>query len=342
MNVYKKWFVITLIIILLPLGALAAFNYYIDPLWNFRHSNPYNRIQTSFDERQQKTNFVSCGDFNYDALILGSSRTSYISQNDFTGCRAYNYAVNNMLMEEYKGYTDYARQKHGGSFKYIFVGLDFFTTNRNLQLDNTFNPPSYYIARTNDFAYRYKTLFSTDVLKYSLQNYQNSRQGAAVNYAYNRDNIKTLLEVKPAVRNQQIASSLERYRTRIYANYKYRNVKSILESLKKSNPGTRFVVYTTPISAPLFELIEQQHLLPYYKQWLRDSVAVFGSVYCFTYPNSITSNLNNYYDAGHFYPRIGTLVAHKITGFPDKNIPSDFGVLLTRDNIDSFLARWHE
>ena len=337
MNAYKKWLIITLLFILLPLAALAGFNYYIDPLWNFRHANPYNRIQASFDERQQKTNYVTFGDFDYDALILGSSRTSYINQNDFKGCKAYNYAVNNMLMEEYQGYVKYARQKHPGQIDTIFLGLDFFTTNRNLKLDNQFNPPSYYIGQAGEFGYRYKTLLSIDAFKYARQNYYASRQGVAVNYAYDRNNVKTLLKVDKATRDAQIKSSLERYRTRIYADYKYREVKKTLTALKKDNPDTRFVVFTTPVSAPLYNQMVQMGLLPYYQQWLTDLVDVFGQVYCFTYPNSVTTNLDNYYDAGHFYPEIGTLVAHRVTGFSDPNIPPDFGALLTQQTLPAFL-----
>ncbi|MDD3269201.1 MAG: hypothetical protein PHX14_07760, partial [Syntrophomonadaceae bacterium] len=64
MDVYKKWLIIAISLILLPLAAVAGFNYYIDPLWNFNHANPYNTIQASFDERQQKTNQVTFGKFD--------------------------------------------------------------------------------------------------------------------------------------------------------------------------------------------------------------------------------------------------------------------------------------
>jgi hypothetical protein len=337
MNPFKKWLIATLILILLPLAALAGFNYYIDPLWNFDHANPYNGIQASFDERQQKTNYVTFNDFNYNALILGSSRTSYIDQNDFYGCKAYNYAVNNMLMEEYQGYVDYARQKKGSSFDYIFLGLDFFTTNRNLKLDNQFNPPAYYIGQANTRGYRYKTLLSIDACKFARQNYQASLRGVPVNYAYDRNNRKTLLKVDNATRDAQISSSLERYRSRIYADYEYRNVRKTMGALKDANPGTRFVVFTTPVSTPLFNLMTEMGLLPWYERWLTDLVEVFGEVYCFTYPNSITNNLDNYYDAGHFYPAIGTLVAHRVTGFPDPGLPSDFGILLNSETLPGFI-----
>jgi hypothetical protein len=51
------------------------------------------------------------------------------------------------------------------------------------------------------------------------------------------------------------------------------------------------------------------------------------------YPNTITSDLNNYFDGSHVYPDVETLIAHKITGYPDNKIPADFGILLTKNNF---------
>ncbi len=56
MNNYQKWFQTVLVLILLPVFLVGGFNYYIDPLWTFNHAHQYNRIQLSFNERQQKTN----------------------------------------------------------------------------------------------------------------------------------------------------------------------------------------------------------------------------------------------------------------------------------------------
>ncbi len=328
MNLYKKWLISALSLILLPLLAIAGFNYYIDPLWNFDHANCYNTIQASFDERQQKTNRVTFGKFDYDTLILGSSRVTYISQYDFAGHRAYNYSVSNMLLDEYYDYVEYAKLKNGRDFDCIIIGLDFYNTNRNLKRE--FNEPLFYMNKSNEFAYRYKTLLSTDVLKYAVQNFKSSRQGSPPNFAYDRRNIKTLNLVAPDEKTAKVSATLEKYRKDIYNNYEYTDVKGILTRLKKSNPHTRFIVFTTPVSQPLFDLMREQGLYPYYERWLTDCVDVFGEMYNFMGYNSVTTNLDNYYDASHIYPQVGTLLAHKITAYPDPRIPEDFGILLEK------------
>ncbi|MGI5921811.1 MAG: hypothetical protein ACOX6I_08765 [Syntrophomonadaceae bacterium] len=338
MNRYKRWLVFTFIIMFLPLAGIGAFNFFIDPLWTFAHAHEYNDIQIPFDERQQKTNHLTFVPKHYDTLILGSSRTTYMKQTDLVGHKAYNYSVSGMLMEEYKGYAEYARQKNGRDFDYIVIGLDFFVTNKNLKLENEYHPPSFYINRANEFAYRYKLLLSLDVLDYSWKNFQASRADLPVTFDYNRSNIKTLNRVPAAYRDERIQGNIARYRADVYGDYEYREVKKILGELKQNHPHTQFIVFTTPVSRPMLTLLVEENLLPYYQRWLRDSVEVFGQVYNFMYPNSVTENLDNFFDGTHVYPEVETLIAHKIIGYEDGKTPADFGMLLTRDNVDQQLG----
>jgi len=92
MKYCRCWLVITITVMLLPLFVVGGFNYYIDPLWNFAHAHKYNRIQIAFDERQQKTNRLHFSPADYDTLILGSSRTTYMDHSELVGYQAYNYA----------------------------------------------------------------------------------------------------------------------------------------------------------------------------------------------------------------------------------------------------------
>jgi len=339
MKSYKRWVVATLMVVMLPLLLVGGFNFYIDPLWNFNHANKYNNIQIAFDERQLKTNRIHFGSNDFNTLILGSSRTTYMSQYDLVGYRAYNYALSIMLMEDYYDYVEYAKLKSGHDFDYIVLGLDFFVTNKNMKLMSEISPPSCYIGKSNEFAYRYKTLLSLDVLDYSWKNYDASRRGIPQTFDYDRRNVKTLNRVSEAQTKAQTDTSLANYKNNIYANYEYRDVKGILSKLKSQNPNTKFIVFTTPVSRPLWDLMVGQGLMPYYERWLQDSVEVFGEVDNFNYPNSITSDLKNYYDASHVYPEVETLIAHKIINYPDPRIPEDFGILLNKDNISSNLER---
>ena len=54
--------------------------------------------------------------------------------------------------------------------------------------------------------------------------------------------------------------------------------------------------------------------------------------------NTLATDLDkNYYEDSHYRPNVGNMIAAKI--FKDKNInvPDDFGILVTKDNIDGHL-----
>lgn len=321
---------------MLPLLGVGGFNYYIDPLWCFSHSNQYNTIQMPFDERQQKINHVRFSSFDYDTLLLGSSRVTYMDQRDFTDYQTYNFAVSLMDLQDYYDFIEYAKARHGSEFDCIILGMDFYATNRNMA-NNDAKPARYYINKSGEFAYRTKTLLSKDVFKYSWKNYRNSDRGVPMDGAYDRNNIKNLTVICPETKAPKIKANLDKYRNVVYADYAYEDVRGTLSKIKEANPHSRFIVFTTPESWPLFEVMADKGLFPYYQRWLTDTVEVFGAVYNFDYPNVITVNLDNYYDASHIYPGTGTLLAHRVTGQSDPNLPDDFGVLVTRDNLDRHL-----
>jgi hypothetical protein len=50
------------------------------------------------------------------------------------------------------------------------------------------------------------------------------------------------------------------------------------------------------------------------------------------YPNSITNDSSNYFDGHHFYPEVGTMIAHRIDG-TNQGVPKDFGIYVTNENI---------
>lgn len=335
MSKYTKWFIFIAIIATTILLIVGLANYIIDPLWCFQHTNRFNSMQDGFNERQQKTNLITFRQFDYDCLLLGSSRTTFIDQNDFKNMKVFNYSVNSMLPTEYGDYINYAKKKKGGDFNVVILGLDFFGTNENY--NPAFEKSEFYINLSNQFLYRYKMLFSTDTLSYSYKSFQLSVGLSSKNSCYNRYNVKLMFPITEEKRQQTIKHDLITYRETIYSNYYYRNMKAILTNLKTSNPNSRFIVFTTPVSEPLFRLIIEMGLYQYYERWIKDCVEVFGSIYNFMYINTVTKDLNNYMDAHHFNPNIGALIAHKITGCQDKNTPSDFGVLVTKDNLADHL-----
>lgn len=319
------------------LALAALFNYTIDPLWCFNHDNRWNGEQVGFNERLLKTNMITFRDFHCRGLLIGSSRVAVLNQNDFTGVDAFNYAAATMVPDEYEGYIRYARKRNGEGFSTILIGVDFFGSNANYK--KSFEHPEHFIDSTNSFLYRYKMLMAYDTLRFAKNNLLAG--GSTVRGTYDRCNIRT-----PKIRTREMRESLVRdqfvWFTAVGYGKQYRydeRLKDKLLRLKAENPGARFVVFTTPVSKPLFCLMVRLNRLPDYERWLRDLVDVFGEVYNFMDLNSVTRDyLRTFSDCDHLFPETGTLLAHRVLGIPDQSLPPDFGKLVTRRNIEKTIS----
>ena len=194
--------------------------------------------------------------------------------------------------------------------------------------------------------YRFKVLFTKDTFTYSYNNLQIERnirknRSSGNIYYYDHDNVATLIKPNKSRRQDSIKNEVAALRNTYRNTYRYReNLAPSLTDLMQANPDTRFIPFTTPVSKPYFCAMVLEGKLPQYERWLKEMVEVFGQVWHFEYLNSITLDYDkNFSDSHHFYAPIGTMIAHILTGVDDVNTPSDFGILLTRDNIDEQLAK---
>jgi hypothetical protein len=340
-NVYRSWVRWVGCTLACGLALVAFFNYLIDPLWCFDHCNRWNRAQVGFNERLQKTNLVTFRDFNYRSLLIGSSRVAVLNQYDFKNMAAFNYAAATMVPDEYGDYIRYARERNGKDFKTILIGMDFFGTNANYK--KRFDAPEQYVSSATSFLYRYKTLLAYDTLRYAKNNVTAS--GNEVRGTYDRCNIRT-----PKIHTRESRENLVREQFLWYSvlgygkNYRYdERLKEKLRKLKEENPGSNFIVFTTPVSRPLFCLMAKMNRLPDYERWLRDLVEVFGGFYNFMDLNTVTRDyLRTFSDCDHLHPEEGTLIAHRVLGIPDTSLPPDFGKLVTKDTIEKTIASIRE
>src|SRR4051794_31205528 len=183
-----------LALILLGIGGIASFNILIDPLWFFSHENHLNRVQVVFDERAQKTNWLQSHAGEFDAVLLGSSRSTYIGQHDFGPWRLFNYAVSGMWPVEYRPYLDHFTEVNGRPPRRVVLGVDFFGS--GLPLSKPPRPEDY-IDRASDPRYIAGSLLSLDLLAKSLAtSYRSLEMGGDVRTMdrYDRSNVRYLSE----------------------------------------------------------------------------------------------------------------------------------------------------
>jgi hypothetical protein len=329
-------FLLLFVLLQLPLAAgVAFFNYYIDPMWCFDHAGRFNSVQEDIDDRQQKTNYLSFVKRGYDTLIIGNSRVKMMSQYDF-GPRAFNYAVNGMTPREFNAYIDYAKKANGRDFDLIVVGLSFAFSNDTFKYPSG-HEPSFYFDNTGRPGYRWQLLLNGDVFSRSLTNLKHSlRNDSTVSFDRNTVEHVNLSRVNV---EQQLQAGIVDARDTYRSKYHYlEEFRSILETIRKNNPRSQVVAFTTPVSEPLFLAMVEQGRFPEYRRWLKDAVDALGEVHHFEYLNSVTRDYRRYFmDGHHCLPATATLMIHRMQGKADPALPDDFGMLVNRANFEEKL-----
>ena len=287
-------------------------------------------------KEKQKSNYIYFKDDSYDTLMLGSSRVTFLNQNDFKNKKAFNYSFSYANPKNYKDYIEFAKLVNKNDFKYIVIGLDFFTTNKNLE-DNI-NPEEVFDTVKTPFN-RYKILFSIDTLKLSLENLKRSLLNKAAGRSYNRENIAFTTKIEESEVVKKVENIPLGDQLMDITKYEYdENYKSWLEDIKVSNPNSEFIVFTTPTTLPYFNKLFENNLKESYDRWLHESIDVFGKITHFMDKNSITQNYPKYFmDFHHIYPEYSSLIVDKLENIDSNSSPKDFGKLLKKENLDKYL-----
>ncbi len=49
--------------------------------------------------------------------------------------------------------------------------------------------------------------------------------------------------------------------------------------------------------------------------------------------------MENYADNSHYTPKVGNLILNKLLSYKEEEVPEDFGILISQENIESHLAK---
>ena len=333
----KKFARTALFLFLALAAATAGVNYWIDPLWHYGHANAFNSIQKVTNEREQKIAMLHYGPHDYDTLLIGSSRSTYIHPTAFEGWDVFNFSVANLSVREVHSFMVYSQSQLPDLKRYL-IGVDFFKSSEKeaaapRALTN-------YENKIEQPFYRAKNLLSLDSLEISIENFKKSvTETVDEDRLYNRKGEAFANRLTKEEVEKSTDSKITRFEQVFYGeNYTYyKDYPVILQKIKDAAGNDELTVYTTPISTGLFVSLVNSGLWDDYEHWIRDLVAVYGGVWNFMYPNSITNDQMNYIDGHHFYPEIGTMLAKRIQNPDASDIPSDFGVYVTPDNVEEHL-----
>ncbi len=334
---YKKFvksFVIIFITIVLFVGIV---NFIVDPLWMFKSTQGFDIKQKDFNERVQKTNYLAFKDNNFDAVLLGNSRVTYINQNDFNiGVKVFNYAVNAMPSSEYDSAIENFVKLTNKEPKIILLGIELF----NIGLDHSNVFEEAFDNTRNGWGYKFNNLFSYDTLLFSFQNLYTTYKG------FDRKQRFYNKFLEKGSKEQNIFSNKEYIKGMMPSGFNKRYDRKVLahfKGLKNKYKNSRFIVFTMPVHSDLFKIwSNDKKFVNYYSLWLKDLVSLFGNVNHFFYDSKVSDSYYNFFDAFHFYPFVGKKIAQKISNHEIMNDNDDFGILLTKENIDEYLKQFNK
>lgn len=295
----KTWVFSTLMLTLLTICLICGLNVLIDPLWLFGHSHSFNSHQNGFNERLQKSLYLrkQVNTQQLDALLFGSSRVTYYNVSQVqTDLNIFNYSFSYGVPGEFINYLSYAKGLKGSDYQYIILGLDF--------IGPAIEPRISVIDQVLDDFEIYKKYATLTMLKHSWKNIKNSLEHHAGHRAYTRS-LDVLADQPTPDKVLKIAEK------RIESLYKDLTFKEQyfedLKTLKRENPNTQFIIFTTPLSQVFLDRIgSEPYLKKQYFKWLKELTAIFNEVHFYTHYNDLAKNFARLSkDGGHFYNSVG-------------------------------------
>lgn len=313
-----------LILIFSSLLLIACINFTVDPLYNWSLSKNIDFKRRDFDERTQKTNYLANINNNYNAILLGNSRSTYIDTTKFNlGVDIYNYSVNAMSVFEYEQVILNFIELTGKEPEKILIGIDPF----DFKGDNP-NRLKVILKETKSASLKVKNLFSLDIFIFSLKsiiktikvnfNSRDRKERYYDNFLRKGSADKNNISNKKYIElNEKVIPYIIDYE--LFDEY---------NKLKNKFKNSEFIVYCLPFHKELIESWSKNIDFHSKKEnFINNLINIFGKIYYFDYISQHNSSYLNYYDIYHFYPNLGNNIVNKINDLY-LNKKTNFGMIL--------------
>ena len=333
----------------LPMSFVGLFNWSIDPYDLFNTSNflGINHEKIKKDNNDRLFKAVDIIRLKPKTILMGSSRTKQGLNPEHPAIKnnqlAYNLAINGPNTYEVRRYIEHAIANQP-DLKQVILGIDFFMFNATLQ-----NQPSFeekrlgkkYIIASDAV----NALFSLDTFNISKKTISASLKTEERKDFYGENGFMPNRKADDGATKWRFEQSIKLY-FELHSDYQFSqdywsDFVKIVELCKQKNIDLK--VFISPAHATQWESIQVTGKWDIFEQWKRELVKV-APVWDFSGFNSVTTEnikpkMSNYVDNSHYSPMIGNLILDRIFNYSSQDIPQDFGILLTRGNIESQLDK---
>ena len=344
---YKKWVQSLLFLIFVLISIIILSNYLIDPYGVF-YRNPNSAIEPN--ERYVKMNFISKENSKYNAFLVGSSRIGTTEpatiEKYLPNTRFYNFTVSAGTLGEWELLIKNILQVNRET-KVIYLQVDLYDNFINYihsknQLMLRMKPQGY--IENMDFYKSY--LLSKDITTLRDQIKHDFDSNNPKNVKFDEFNTgcwyvdykeqAIIKNAKEYIKNEKTFHKKEQLkRDSKVISENLEALKKIVNLCKQKN--VKLIVFITSHNQHMFQALNSSDYLKFLNQ-----MAQITPYWDFSGYNSITTNDANYYEYSHYRPHVAKLIAGRIFQDQSMEIPSDFGVYVTKENVQNHLQEQKE
>jgi len=341
--------------IAVPLLMVSGFNFLIDPygVYNeffiLRELNYYKPKKEDNDRLYKSIEILH---LKPNTILLGSSRVKRGLDPDHPALQSftpvYNLGLNGANIYELRRYLEHTLVNNP-RLKQVILGLDFFTFDRHIS-----NQPGFAEYRLEKKHISWKDIINTtlslETLAGSYETIEANFETPKSQYLSAHKGFLPYFKIEDGNTKIRFQGSTKLFFIE-HQNYqlseKYMEDLKIIIQLCKRNK-INLIVFISPVHAIRLQSIYASGKWSIFEEWKRQVVDLMGSVWDFSDHNSVnqeplSETMNHYVDDSHYTKPIGDWVLNRILSYQEDEVPSDFGVLLTRDNLEGVLEqnRYH-
>lgn len=337
----RKFIAFVGVFAILIVGFVGGVNYMIDP-FNIFHTN-FLKYQFQMNERFMKIEYLEKEKNNFNSYMFGSSRIGTtnpkVIEKYIPNSKFYNFTISSASISD--NFRHYIYMVNNGyKIENIYLQID---------LDIVF---STHLPQESDFLRKAHPLVLDESIRMYYMKYLtnifpfNTKGKIQKNLEANNDadyNLSSGVWSRPD-KEKRIIENCEKYVQNeptfdISTNFNQRDIKSNqnILALKKwimmaKEKNQNMIIFITPHNQ---NLLDDLNINDYLK--FLENLSQVTNFYDFSGFNSITTDNCNYYESSHYRSHVGNLIAKRIFNDQSIKVPKDFGVLVTKENIDQHL-----
>lgn len=337
----KRWVSTVIVSTLLFLILIAIVNIKINTFGVFKTNVSIDEINDR-NTRYTKIEHLLNSDKLYTSFFVGGSRVGVFKPSTIekylTDERFYNLTVSQAACNENYLHSKFLVEQYHAKTLFVLVGLDQMSNSE--QNNSRTNRLHYEVSGENIIPYYLNYITMVDI-KSLLKFNEDSFEIIYRNRIFNADGTwQYQLNEKKIIENPNF-NNVERKEfcvnnSRIVGGGAIEKTVEYLRMIKClcEKHDTKLYIILTPHNHIMMDTFVLQSYLDFLK-----SLSEVTDYWDFSGYNSVTINDRNYYETSHFRFYVGDWVIKRVLGQDTVDVPEDFGVLISKSNIDEHLKK---